>query len=64
MKDQDAKLAHMLDYIRKEEARPGPRADGKPQVVTGIVYCRLRVQCDTIAEYLRSKGIAAQPHHR
>ncbi|KIJ54258.1 hypothetical protein M422DRAFT_241508 [Sphaerobolus stellatus SS14] len=35
---------------------------GRPS--SGIIYCRMRATCDTLASYLRGKGLNCRPYHR
>ncbi|KAF9814966.1 hypothetical protein IEO21_04816 [Rhodonia placenta] len=55
--DPDSHMNEVYDYISNLHRRRG-------RASSGIVYCRLRATCDSLAAYLKGKGLNARPYHR
>ncbi|EED77949.1 predicted protein [Postia placenta Mad-698-R] len=55
--DPDSHMSEVYDYISNLHRRRG-------RASSGIVYCRLRATCDSLAAYLKGKGLNARPYHR
>ncbi|KAI0248645.1 P-loop containing nucleoside triphosphate hydrolase protein, partial [Lactifluus subvellereus] len=55
--DGIAQMDEVLNYINSLHRRRG-----RPS--TGIVYCRTRVTCDDLSNYLRGKGLNCRPYHK
>jgi superfamily II DNA helicase RecQ len=53
----DARYAMVHAYIDKLHRRRG-------RASSGIVYCRTRAACTALADFLRRKGMNAQPYHK
>ncbi|TFY83193.1 hypothetical protein EWM64_g815 [Hericium alpestre] len=57
MTNADAQMEDIYNYINGLH-----RKRGRPS--SGIVYCRMRVTCDGLSDYLRRRGLSARPYHR
>ncbi|KAH9985046.1 ATP-dependent DNA helicase [Russula compacta] len=55
--DGMAQMNEVLNYISGLHRRRG-----RPS--SGIIYCRNRVTCDDLSNYLRGKGLNCRPYHR
>ncbi|KAI9460272.1 ATP-dependent DNA helicase [Russula earlei] len=55
--DGMVQMNEVLNYIKGLHSRRG-----RPS--TGIIYCRTRVTCDDLSNYLRGKGLNCRPYHK
>lgn len=52
-----AQMDEVLNYVSGLHRRRG-----RPS--SGIIYCRTRMTCDDLSNYLRGKGLNSRPYHR